>query len=368
MRYSLTTKLAVLGLLFSSSLVSCGEKDTPVDTSIPSNLEVTVTTPESGTGTVTIQATAENTVEYRLYTPESATPIASNTNGLFEYEVTEAGTYEIEVRAYGSSGRYLKSVKQFSISDDDPVTVGEGYTTPMEYAGYHLAWNDEFDGTTLNTSYWTYETGAGGWGNNELQYYRPENTSVSGGVLCIEARNESYQGSSYTSSRLITKDKETFTYGRVDIRALLPKGQGIWPALWTLGNNISSVGWPACGEIDIMEMIGGSNREKTVYGTVHWDNDGHAQYGQAYTLPSGIFADEYHVFTIIWDESRIAWYVNDIKYNEVDITPAHMSEFRLPQFIIFNVAVGGAWPGNPDGTTVFPQQMKVDYIRIFQKD
>lgn len=358
--------LLTLFFLVTISLISC--KDDEVNpTGDPTNLTMEVTLPDEGPGVVVIQATAENATEYRLFVGNSATAVATNASGYFEYEFLLPGTFQIEVRAYGSSGRYIKASRQITISDDDPVTIEDGYSTPMQYDGYQLFWNDEFDGNALNTQFWSYETGAGGWGNNELQFYRPENTSVEGGLLTIEARKESYSGSAYTSSRLVTRDKKTFTYGRVDIRALLPEGQGIWPALWTLGNNITTVSWPACGEIDIMEMIGGNNREKTVHGTVHWDNNGHVQYGQSYSLSSGTFADEYHVFTIIWDETTIKWYVNDIKFNEVDITPGHMTEFHLSQFFIFNVAVGGIWPGNPNATTVFPQQLKVDYIRVFQK-
>ncbi|HPG33131.1 MAG: glycoside hydrolase family 16 protein [Lentimicrobium sp.] len=345
---------------------SCNDEKTD-DSGEPSNLVVEVTLPQSGTGVVQIQAQANNTIEYRLYIGTETQAAASNTSGAFEYTFSNPGTYMISVRAYGTSGRYIKADKQISISDDDPVTVGEGYVTPMQYDGYQLVWNDEFEGNALNSQNWSYETGAGGWGNNELQYYRQENTSVSGGVLTIEARKETYQNSPYTSSRLVTLGKKSFQYGRVDIRALLPEGQGIWPALWMLGNSIQTVGWPKCGETDIMEMIGGSGRENTVYGTLHWDNNNsHAQYGQSYTLPSGNFGDEYHVFSIIWDANKIKWYVNDIKYNEVDITPAHMTEFHEQFFFIFNIAVGGAWPGNPDGSTVFPQQMNVDYIRVFQ--
>lgn len=362
----LTAYLLSLLLMILFSSTSCKEEDEPDNTVDPSNLVVEVTLPEIGPGIVIINASALNTVEYRLFIGSDAQPAASNATGQFEYEFLLPGTYQIEVRAYGTSGRYIKNTKQFSLDDNDPVTVGEGYTTPLQYDGYQLVWNDEFEGNVLNSAFWSYETGAGGWGNNELQYYRQENTTVAEQVVTIEARKESYQGSEYTSSRLVTRNKKTFTYGRIDIRALLPKGQGIWPALWTLGNNITSVGWPACGEIDIMEMIGGSNREKTTHGTVHWDNNGHVQYGQSYTLASGIFANEYHVFTIIWNETSIKWYVNDVKFNEVDITPPHMSEFHQPQFFIFNVAVGGNWPGNPDATTTFPQQLKVDYIRVFQ--
>jgi beta-glucanase (GH16 family) len=345
---------------------SCKKEDKPDNSNEPSNLQITVTLPE-GTGTVIFEAVAENATEYRFYAATGVEPII-NSSGKFEYLYVNPGTYRIEVRAYGVSGRYIKKEKQFTLAEDGEITVEQGYSTPMEYTGYQRVWNDEFDGESVNSANWKFETGAGGWGNNEKQYYRPDNTSVDGGLLTIEARKESYQNSEYTSSRMVTQGKKSFTYGRVDIRALLPKGQGIWPALWMLGNSFTTTGWPACGEIDIMEMVGGNGREKTVHGTLHWDNNGLVSYGQSYSLNSGTFADEYHVFTLIWDETSMKWYVNDVKFNEVDITPAHMSEFHLPQFFIFNIAVGGNWPGLPDATTIFPQQMKVDYIRVFQKD
>lgn len=190
------------------------------------------------------------------------------------------------------------------------------------------------------------------------------------GHLIITAKKETFNDAAYTSSRIITKDKQSFQYGRIDIRAVLPKGQGIWPALWMLGANISSVPWPGCGEIDIMEMVGGSgNRDKTVYGTLHWDNAGsHACTcgDDGFTLPSGIFADEFHVFSIVWNANAITWYVDNVQFHQIDITPANMSEFDAPHFLIFNIAVGGNWPGSPDASTVFPQRLIVDYIRVFQ--
>ncbi len=255
-----------------------------------------------------------------------------------------------------------------TIKTNDPSAPLGGYETPTSYPGYTLAWNDEFSGAALNTSDWTYELGGGGWGNNEWQYYRAENTSVANGYLTIEARQENFGGRNYTSSRLITKDKQSFRYGRIDIRAVLPEGQGIWPALWMLGSNISTVGWPRSGEIDIVEMVGGSGREDTVHGTGHWDNNGsNASYGGDYTLNSGTFADEFHVFTIEWDSSVIRWFVDDVQYHALSITSAGLSEFREEFFFIFNIAVGGNWPGYPDGSTVFPQRMLVDYVRVFEK-
>ncbi|MDP5168850.1 MAG: family 16 glycosylhydrolase [Bacteroidia bacterium] len=255
-------------------------------------------------------------------------------------------------------------------NDDFGITFG-GKDSPTSYPGYTLKWADEFEGSSLNETDWTFEigTGSGGWGNQELQYYRKENTSLESGNLVIEARAESFGGSNYTSSRIITQGKQTFKYGRIDIRAVLPKGQGLWPALWMLGQNFSTVGWPACGEIDIMEMVGGAGKENTVHGTVHWDNNGsYASYGKGTTKSSGTFAEAYHVYSIIWDEAAIRWLVDDVQYNVIDIRPSGLSEFREEFFFIFNVAVGGIWPGSPDGTTTFPQQMLVDYVRVFEKN
>jgi beta-glucanase (GH16 family) len=260
-------------------------------------------------------------------------------------------------------------------TDDNPVknTIPtKGYTTPTSYANLKLAWADEFDGTSLNENFWNYELGNNnGWGNNELQYYKKENTSVKDGYLIVQAKAENFSGQNYTSSRLTTQNKFNFKYGRIDIRAALPKGQGIWPALWMLGKNITTVNWPKCGEIDIMEMIGGSGSgtgsDKTTYGTAHWDNAGsHALYGGNTKLASGVFNDEFHVFSIVWDAKKIVWYLDDKQFHIIDTTPAGLSEFQEEYFLLVNLAVGGDWPGKPDGTTLLPQQLVVDYIRVFQ--
>ena len=351
--------------------LSCDENE-PVLTDDPSNLAVDISQPEDDPGLVLIHATANNAVEYHLYIESANEPAEKNVSGLFEHVFIQPGYYQIEIRAYGSSGRYIRDSRQIMVDLSRDVPVEDGYISPLTYEGYELVWNDEFDGSSIDPKNWVFETGTGcpqlcGWGNNELQYYRQENAWVDGGVLTIEAREESYQGSNYTSARMKTQDKRSFRYGRIDIRALLPEGQGIWPALWMLGDNISTVGWPKCGEIDITEMIGGSGRESQVHGTLHWDNNGHTYTGGRYTLDSGIFADEYHVFSIIWDETSIKWLVNDKQFHEINITPAHMTEFHEKFFFLFNVAVGGNWPGSPDETTVFPQQMRVDYIRVFQE-
>ncbi len=264
-----------------------------------------------------------------------------------------------------------RSAATGTIRNDDTYMplVDDGYITPDSYAGWNLVWRDEFEGSSINPANWKHETGGHGWGNNELQYYtdRPENSYLADGKLVIEARKENFSGSQYTSARMITAGLQEFQYGRIDIRAKLPEGQGIWPALWMLGSNFWTTGWPNSGEIDIMEIIG--SQPATVYGTAHWaDASGNlASFGGNTTLPTGKFSDEFHVFTIIWDNQRIRWFLDDNLYHTIDITPAELSEFHQPFFFIFNIAVGGNWPGSPDATTIFPQFMFVDYIRVFQQ-
>jgi len=246
-----------------------------------------------------------------------------------------------------------------------------GATSPTSYAGMTLVWEEDFEGSSLSSQNWRHETGRGdnGWGNNELQYYRPENTSLVDGNLVITAKREDFSGSPYTSSRIISQGKQSFRYGRIDIRAALPEGQGMWPALWMLGSNFSSVGWPACGEIDIMEMVGGQGRENEIHGTVHWQNQGAwVNFGRSTTLPQRQAQDEFNVYSIEWDENQIKWFVNDIEFNAIDTRPAELNEFREEFFFIINLAVGGNWPGSPNNTTNFPQHFIVDYIRVFQEN
>ena len=259
-------------------------------------------------------------------------------------------------------------------NDDDFVLVSdEGYTTPDDYPGYDLVWADEFDGQEINSDNWTHEigTGAGGWGNNESQYYtnRTENSYVSEGNLVIVAREGEYEGSNYTSARMITRDKQEFVYGRIDVRAKLPEGQGIWPAIWMLGANHSEIGWPACGEIDIMELIG--HEPSTVHGTAHWGPRGQSwsfNQGRPTSLTGEKFSDKFHVFSILWGPDRIQWFMDDKEFFELrrDMVNGDYP-FNQPFFFILNVAVGGNWPGYPDNSTTFPQTMIVDYIRIFQE-
>ncbi len=245
------------------------------------------------------------------------------------------------------------------------------FTGSIFAQGYKLVWSDEFNGTSLDQSKWSNETGNNNGNNNEWEYYtsRTQNCSVKDSVLTITALKENYSGFNYTSARINTQNKFSFKYGKIEARIKLPYGKGMWPAFWLLGVNINSVGWPSCGENDIMEMIGGNGRtsttvfsDSTVYGSAHWGGD----YSRSYTLNSGTFADDYHIFSITWDRKQIVWYVDSIAYSSIDITPAGLSAFQNKFFIILNLAVGGSWPGYPDNTTIFPQTMMVDYVRVYQ--
>ena len=248
-----------------------------------------------------------------------------------------------------------------------------GYQSATSYEGYSQVWSDEFDGSEVDENNWGYDIGGSGWGNNELEFYTNRNAYLTDGNLVIRANKENYGGREYTSSRLKTQSKQTVNYGRIDIRAVMPQGQGIWPALWMLGSNFPTVGWPHSGEIDIMEMIGGNGRENTVHGTAHWYNQSsnqNASYGGSYGLPSGeTLSTNFHVFSIDWDSTSITWYLDHVQYHTMAINDSSsLAAFRKDFFFIFNIAVGGNWPQYPDASTVFPQRMVVDYVRVFQKD
>ena len=260
-------------------------------------------------------------------------------------------------------------------NDDSRVDfTNAGYDAPTSYPGYTLAWADEFNGTTLNMTDWSFENGDGcpglcGWGNNELEYYtsRPENLFFQDGKMIIEARKENYAGKSYTSSKILTRGKKVFKYARIDIRAKLPKGKGIWPAFWLLPQNNVFGGWPKSGEIDLMEMIG--HEPNRTYGTLHFGpGPGSTQLGRNYTLPSGIFNDEFHVFSLEWTNNQIKWLVDGNLYSTFTNADfgANNYPFNEDFFLIVNMAVGGNWPGNPDASTYFPQWLILDYIRVYQ--
>ena len=236
-----------------------------------------------------------------------------------------------------------------------------------------LVWSDEFDGpasTAPDPAKWVFDLGAGGWGNEELETYTSgrENSYLDGaGNLVIVARTA--EPGQYTSARIKTLSKYAVKYGRIEARMKLPAGQGIWPAFWMMGVDASSAGWPQCGEIDIMENIG--REPSMVHATIHGpDYSGAGGISQSYTLPDAQwFAADYHVFATEWSENSIQFFVDGHLYHTV--THAALPKgadwvFQHPFFLLLNVAVGGSWPGNPDATTVFPQQMLVDYVHVYQ--
>ncbi|RTQ48982.1 glycosyl hydrolase family protein [Hymenobacter gummosus] len=225
---------------------------------------------------------------------------------------------------------------------------------------YQQVWADEFNGSI--SSSWVFETGGGGWGNNEKQYYQRANATTTSTDLVITARKESVGGYPYTSARMKTQGLKQFTYGKMEARIKLPLGQGLWPAFWMLGANIGQVGWPACGEIDVMEQV---NADSRAYGTVHWDSNGYASYGGN----TPVAANVYHVYSVEWEPSYIRWFVDGVKYHEINIAgnAGGTEEFQRPFFLLLNLAVAGNWPGQTVDESKLPAAMYVDYVRVYQK-
>ncbi|HBY58355.1 MAG TPA: hypothetical protein DEH78_00945 [Solibacterales bacterium] len=255
------------------------------------------------------------------------------------------------------------------------ILLSLAFAAAAQTGGWKLVWSDEFDGAALDAAKWTHADGGHGWGNNELQYYtnRQENAFLENGMLVIQARAEKYTGAAgvsrdYTSARLITKGKFARTYGRIEARMKLPSGQGIWPAFWMLGEDIDRVGWPECGEIDIMENIG--REPATLYGTLHGPGySGGESISGAISGPKPLSAD-FHVFGIEWEPNVIRWYVDGKLY--FALTPSALPKdrrwvFDRPHHLLLNLAVGGRWPGNPDASTTFPQRLAVDWVRVYER-
>jgi beta-glucanase (GH16 family) len=279
------------------------------------------------------------------------------------------------MQSIGRSALAVMSSLVMTATVSAQVTVTSG--TPRALAA-DVVFSDEFDapaGTPVDTSKWYFDTGDNP-SNAERQYYTDSTRNAvhdGNGNLVITARKENpadyrcwYGRCEYTSARLTTAGKFRTTYGRFEARIKIPRGQGIWPAFWLLGDNFGQVGWPDCGEIDIMENIG--REPSTVHGTIHGPGySGGGGIGAAYTLPNGQqFADDFHVFAVEWSPNRIAWSVDGHVYQVR--TPADLGGrrwvFDHDFFLILNVAVGGHWPGDPDGSTQFPQRMLVDYVRV----
>jgi beta-glucanase (GH16 family) len=260
----------------------------------------------------------------------------------------------------------------------DATSQNNGDTENIpEPEGWQLVWNDEFTGSGIDLEKWEYEVNADGGGNNELQYYtdHSENSFIENGHLVIQALKESYTGPAgtrqYTSARIRTKYRGDWKYGRFDIRAKLPYGKGLWPAIWMLPTDWLYGGWAASGEIDIMELLG--QEPNKVYGALHYGGEypNNVHTSNFYILPHGNFSDDFHVYSLEWESNEIRWYVDNVHYQTQTEWYTANVEYPAPfdqRFhILLNVAVGGNWPGDPDTTTVFPQRMTVDYIRVYRK-
>ena len=357
----LATAFAVAGILVACSDDSSSGPETQPDSSATSDGSVTSAssvTLSSSSGKVDepTEPTQTSSSSGKVGEPAEPTQMSSSSGKVGEpAEPTQTSS---------SSVTSASSVTLSSCS----VTLPESSSSEFPYL-----WNDEFDGTAIDTSKWTFEigTGSSGWGNNEKEFYtgRKENAYVQDGILHIRANKEEYEGSSYTSARMITKGKFSFTYGTVEARIALPVGKGIWPAFWMLGENIDAVSWPACGETDIIEAV---NDEHIIYGTNHWSNNGeHAQYGKNtkdyYGTSKELDITEFHTYKLTWDKKLITVYVDDFKYHEISIedNAGNTDAFHKPFFMLLNVAVGGNWPGFEIDDTQFPNEMLVDYIRVY---
>ncbi len=290
---------------------------------------------------------------YRSRTVENETNLVA----YFPY----SGTFEVELEVEKDGETYSKK-QTITISQNDP-----DYLSKLE-----LVWSDEFDGDAVNPDNWTFETGAGGWGNNELQNYTDgNNAQVENGILTITAKkvDENQQPGSYTSTRMITNGNKEFTYGKMEIRAKLPSGRGIWPAIWMLGANIGSVGWPACGEIDIMEYVG--YEPNTVHATVH-TSAGYGGNGDGSSKTLETAEEEFHIYGLIWTEKELIFYTDTPDNVTHKYSPSNKTvenwPFDKPHFFILNVAVGGNWGGAQGiDNSIFPQTMEVDYVRVYQE-
>lgn len=265
-------------------------------------------------------------------------------------------------------GKVVASVLILALAFGVPI-ASRSIKTEVKADTYELVWSDEFDGNSLDRSNWTTEIGTGdwGWGNNEQQYYRDstDNIEVSNGTLKIHALKQNFGGKQYTSARMKTQGKHSFKYGKIEARMRLPRFKGSWPAFWMLGDNITSVGWPKCGEMDIMEAINDNNN---IYSNLHWsyNNQQADTQGKAYNVGD---RTEWHTYGMIWTEKKAKFYVDDKIFQTNDITTdAQMEEFRAKQFIILNLAIGGQWPGYEIDNDAFPDRstMEVDYVRAYK--
>ena len=332
--------LAILLALFS-----CSKKSNPsTQNPAPSNLVVNASVSSDNSGNVSFTATATNAVSYEYDFGNGIYQTVPT--GMVTYRYPNGGTYTVNVTAKGSGGQTISKSLQVTVA----TALG-------------LVWSDEFNTNgTPDPAKWGYDLGAGGYGNNELQYYtnRPENVIVENGVLKIKAIKENYNGAAYTSARLLSKGKFAFTYGKVEVSAKLPAGVGTWPAIWMLGANSSTVGWPDCGEIDIMEHRGYELNK--IFGTFHYPghSGGNAD-GNTKMISNATTA--FHKYSLDWSATAIKIYVDDQLVHSLANSAA--IPFNHDFFFILNVAMGGTFGGSVD-PNFSNATMEVDYIRVYK--
>lgn len=345
-------------LLLSFLIVSCsGSSPDEGSTDLPKNLELSIdiqgetsANPNGdGSGKVTLHFSADNATKYKLNFGNGETVETSAKTYSYTYTGSGTKTYDIYVSAYKAN--------KF-ISQSETITI---------YVAPGLIWSDEFDyNGAPDPSKWGYDLGGGGWGNNEAEYYtnRTENAVVENGVLKITAQKEDYEGASYTSARLNTKGKFNFKYGKIEVRAKLPEGGGTWPAIWMLGSNVETAGWPACGEIDIMEEVG--NDPGRIHSSLHTPSSHGATTNTATKIVPD-FSTEFHVYSAEWSANKIQFAVDGTVFYTYNPAEKNASTwpFDSNQFIILNLAMGGNFGGDidPEFTT---GTMEVDYVRVYQ--
>lgn len=326
-------------------ITSCSKGKNSTNNNVPpTNLNLTAVVSNDNSGNVAFTATATNAVSYDFDYGNGV--FATVISGVVTYKYPASGTYTVKVVARSASGQTLSQTTQVIVN-----------------VALALVWSEEFDvAGTPNPAKWGYDLGAGGWGNNEVQNYtnRADNAVVSNGTLRITAKAETYNGSTYTSARLLSKDKFSFKYGKVEVRAKLPTGVGTWPAIWMLGNNISTVGWPACGEIDIMEHLGRDLNK--IFATLHHPGHSGAN-GDGSTIVIPTATTEFHKYSLEWTAATIKISVDDVPFYSFTNSPG--LPFNQNFFIILNIAMGGNF-GGPVDPAFTSATMEIDYVRVYQ--
>jgi len=343
--------------LITSLLIACGNSDEgPMP---PSNLMIDVQVSNDKSGKVTFTASADNATNYVFFFGENLTALGvESSSGQVEHTYTKSGTYNARILAYSTEDLFISETVEVVVE----TNIAEGT--------YLLVWADEFDTPGApDDSKWTYDIGTGqdGWGNQELQYYtdRSENVIVEDGMLKIIAKREDFEDSEFTSTRLKTQGLYDFTYGKVEIRAKLPAGGGTWPAFWLLGSDIEQVGWPACGEIDIMEQTGDDKTK--VSAALHTP----ASFGATVNFRETELetaADEFHIYGMEWTNEIITFSVDGNDFYNFSPSPktAETWPFSKPFFLIFNIAMGGTLGGTVPANFT-ESTMEVDYVRVYQQ-